>query len=557
MSLVLRVYTIYQAARRSIAPPTLLAGAGALLAIALLLFPPLPWNMRIPCYLLLLIWTLVRPRLALYLAAFAIPWGSLDYIDVSSLRLNSADILVVFLVFAWFMSWALPTYMGGGRDRTQGKVPLYLVITTLALLGVMFLSVAVAINKKDSLKEISKWLEFFMLLMLGTQYLRTRRQVWILVLCIIAAAITQAFFGYAQAFFNLGPQSFVRGLNLRVYGTFAQPNPYAGYLNMSLVIVLALLLLGRDWLTRILAGIATCLIGGAFFLTQSRGGLIAFAAALVVIILVGLPGLRTWMRIGIIGLLLVIGGFVEGIFPLSLFNQFNHFLGLSGISLSAPTSADFSTAERLAHWIAGIHMYLDHPILGVGIGNYPDAYASYHVTIFVNSLGQAHNYYINIAAETGTIGLIIYLCFVASMLICNSIVVHQISKRRLQVREGLARPQKRILAPFTKHDKLVLLLHPARFIRYYRRQGYHELFGQLTNDRALVIGLLAASATICVHNLVDDLYDHSLTNLMALLLVALISLQRITSLENKQVAGMPLLSESGMYSAAQVLTSQK
>jgi hypothetical protein len=40
---------------------------------------------------------------------------------------------------------------------------------------------------------------------------------------------------------------------------------------------------------------------------------------------------------------------------------------------------------------------------------------------------------------------------------------------------------------------------------------------------------MAAVITICVHNLVDDLYDHSLTNLMALLLIALISLGRVTS----------------------------
>ena len=57
-------------------------------------------------------------------------------------------------------------------------------------------------------------------------------------------------------------------------------------------------------------------------------------------------------------------------------------------------------------------MYFDHPILGVGIGNYPDAYPRYFITIFVDPLGHAHNYYINIAAETGSIGLIVYLLFI-------------------------------------------------------------------------------------------------------------------------------------------------
>ena len=48
------------------------------------------------------------------------------------------------------------------------------------------------------------------------------------------------------------------------------------------------------------------------------------------------------------------------------------------------------------------------------------------------------------------------------------------------------------------------------------------------NDRALAIGLLAALLSVCVHNLVDDLYVHSLTNLIALLLIVLIRLDGVT-----------------------------
>jgi len=521
--------TGYQAARASIAAPTLLSVIGAALALALLLVPPLPWNIRLPFYLILLVWTILRPRVALYVMAFAVPWGSLDYIAVSGLRQNSADLLVAFLAIGWLLSWGLPAYMGGGRDRERGRIPAYLVVAMLLLVGVMFLSMTDAINKKDSLKEIAKWLEFLVLVLLGAQYLRTRRQIWLLVSLIIAAAVTQAFFGYAQAVFNLGPASFVRSYNLRVYGTFDQPNPYAGYLNMSLAITLALLLLGRNWLTRSLAGIAACLIGGAFYLTQSRGGQVALLAALAFIILAGFPSMRVWMRIGLIALLVVAGGIVSGAIPLYLFDQVNHFLGLSGISLLDPTPQDFSTAERLAHWIAGIRMYQAHPLLGVGIGNYPDAYPHYYVTIFVNSLGQAHNYYINIAAETGTIGLIAYLLFVLSMLIAGGRAVYQIGKRRRLINMQLPRMKERRPAPLGRRDRLLLLLRPTRFLQYYRRQERFELFGRLTNDRALAIGLLAALITICVHNLVDDLYDHSLTNLMALLLIALLRLGNVTS----------------------------
>src|SRR5207248_819316 len=264
--------------------------------------------------------------------------------------------------------------------REAARIPWYLVLTMFALVGTMFLSMTVAINVKSSLKEISKWLEVLAIVLLGSQYLRTRRQVWTIIVLVCLAGITQAIFGYLQAFFNLGPQSFIRDAALRVYGTFDQPNPYAAYINLPLSVALALTLLGRNWLTRILAGITSIMLASAEYLSQSRGGEIALAAALFFIVLAGMPRIRVLMRVLIIGIF----GFVEaallGWIPLSLFNPALKFLGLVQISLIEPSTQDFSTAERLAHWIAGLHMYFDHPILGVGIGNYPDPYPLYQVT---------------------------------------------------------------------------------------------------------------------------------------------------------------------------------
>ncbi len=88
-------------------------------------------------------------------------------------------------------------------------------------------------------------------------------------------------------------------------------------------------------------------------------------------------------------------------------------------------------------------------------------------------------------------------------------------------------PQPKIEAPLGTRNKLMLLLHPLRMLEYYRRDQF-GIVGMLTNDRALAIGLFAALLTVSVHNLVDDLYVHSLTNLIALLLIALIRLERVT-----------------------------
>ena len=85
-----------------------------------------------------------------------------------------------------------------------------------------------------------------------------------------------------------------------------------------------------------------------------------------------------------------------------------------------------------------------------------------------------------------------------------------------------------IEAPLGSRNKLKLLLRPLSLAHHYRRQKQDAIAAMLTNDRALAIGLLAALITVSVHNLVDDLYVHSLTTLIALLLIALIRLEWVT-----------------------------
>ncbi len=520
--------TTYRAMRSYATSSNLIGLICGVALIFLLLVPPLPWNIRLPLYLSVLVWTMLRPRVALYLMPISIPWGSIDFIDIKGLRLSSADLLVVFLAIGWLMSFGLRQQKAGPLDRESAHIPLYLVAAMLALVGTMALSMTTALNISSSLKEISKWLEFLVVALLGAQYLRTRRQIWTIIVLICLAGISQAFYGYIQAFFNIGPQAFIRDASLRVYGTFDQPNPYAGYINIPLSIALALTLLGRGWLTRILAGLTAILLGIAEYLSQSRGGEMAIAAALVFIVLAGMPRILTLMRVLIIALLGFFEALLAGWIPLHIFNPVLHFLGLVQISLTQPSSQDYSTAERLAHWIAGLHMVLDHPILGVGIGNYADAYPQYFITIFVDPLGHAHNYYINIAAETGFIGLTAYVLFLFAMFVAGVTALRHINKKYEQAKMQEPEAQPVIEAPLGSRNKLKLLLRPLSLAQQYRRQKQDAIAAMLTNDRALAIGLLAALITVSVHNLVDDLYVHSLTTLIALLLIALIRLEWVT-----------------------------
>ena len=490
--------------------------AAALAVICLLALPSSQyWNVRLPLYLLVTVWTLLRPRVALYLLPFAIPWGSLDTINLGA-SLTSADILVGLLTASWLLSFTLrpllPAYLRGSGplDREEYNLPPYLALSMVLLLLAMLVSITVALSLSASLKEIVKWLELAVVVMLGAQYIRTRQQIWTLVVILSFAAITQAGYGYAQAFFNLGPTSFIRDSSLRVYSTFGQPNPYAGYLNMTLMITLALSLLGGNWTTRFLAALTTAILAGAEILTQSKGGWLALLVSTLFIVAVGFPHFRKLMAVIGIAFLALTEAFLAGKIPARFYQSLLVKLGVVDISFTSPSPDNYANSERVAHWFAGIRMFLDHPFLGVGIGNYEPAYPPYAPGIFVIPLGHAHNYFINIAAEAGLLGLFAFIFFIGATFVVSGKTVRTIGRRCQRLKAHIMKPPlKRSPAPLLA------------------TQDALKRLSILVNDRALAIGLTAALLSVSVHNLVDNLYVHSMTILFALLLVLLLRLDRV------------------------------
>ncbi|GCE11792.1 O-antigen ligase family protein [Tengunoibacter tsumagoiensis] len=472
-------------------------------------------NLRLPLYLIVVVWVLIQPRVALYLLPFAIPWGSLDTGSGLTLKGYDADLLVGLLTVSWLLSFPLRPFLPSGQttrgplDRERFNLPIPIALTLGLLILLMLLSATVTSSLATSLKEIVKWLECAVILLLGTQYIRTRRQIWTLVLLITLAALSQSLLGYTQALFNLGPASFIRDATLRVYGTFGQPNPLAGYINVSLVMMIALVLLANNLRLQVLAGIAIVVLGGVEYYTLSKGGWLALVVALIAILLLGYPRLRPWIYTGLICMVALISAFLIGALPEKYLDPILLKAGIIDISFVQPTHASYANSERVAHWVAGVQMFLEHPFLGVGIGNYGVVYApTYTVGIFVIPLGHAHNYYINMAAEAGIFALLALLAFLTTSFRAGARSFRRINQayhhRRTQLKglqHGLACSIPTLSVPALK---------------------------RITPDRALAIGLLAALISVCVHNLVDNLYVHGMTILFALLLVLLIRLGGIT-----------------------------
>jgi O-antigen ligase len=91
-----------------------------------------------------------------------------------------------------------------------------------------------------------------------------------------------------------------------------------------------------------------------------------------------------------------------------------------------PKPENFSVVERMAQLQSAWAMVRDHPLTGVGPGSYTLAYEgrafplqaqpyAFHPWYF--SRGHAHNYYLQISAEAGLIGLFAYLLLLGLLVV--------------------------------------------------------------------------------------------------------------------------------------------
>jgi len=153
-------------------------------------------------------------------------------------------------------------------------------------------------------------------------------------------------------------------------------------------------------------------MGAALGMSWSRGAWLGFGAALAVMAL-ALPRQARW---GLLLIVALVGGglglYQAGLIPESIlarltsFAQDVRFEDVRGVGIN---DANYAVIERLAHWQAALEMFRYNLWTGVGFGCYEPAYSRFALINWPIALGHAHNFYLNIAAETGLIGLATYL----------------------------------------------------------------------------------------------------------------------------------------------------
>lgn len=348
-----------------------------------------------------------------------------------------------------FLALALGAWLARGLARRDLRITRSPLLLPLALFtGAALLSLWDAVGLTTfGLPELLKWIQILLLFLFISDHLTRRRLPWLLGI-LIGLGVFQALVGVWQ--FGLrgeGPDHFaiLDESFYRAYGTFEQPNPYAGYLGLAASLsvgLLAVMVQGRllDWYRRqtahrprpgqspappsaaapvrwasicgiALLGAATLIIIAALGMSWSRGAWAGFGAAALAMG-IALPRRARWGVLLVI--VLIVGGiglYAAGLLPgaitarLTGFAEYVRFEDVRGVGIN---DANYSIVERFAHWQAALEMFRHNLWTGVGFGTYEPAYARFALINWPYALGHAHNYYLTVAAETGLIGLAAY-----------------------------------------------------------------------------------------------------------------------------------------------------
>jgi len=367
------------------------------------------------------IWAAFIARLAFGVTIVLIPFrfryvllerpASQIYKDFTDFFLFGSDIAMIVMLIFWIFSLLFDR-------RTIWLGPKFIWVP---LLGLCCTSLITSFTSLDVSLSLYHTLRLTFLFWFYLYIINEVRSLSLIGISISIQVITQSLVALAQFFlqYSIGLENFgeheldpaVGGVSivsngstriLRSYGLSEHPNILGGCLALSLILLFTFYLYGKQRTRR---GVIPVFLLGllALFVTFSRSAWLAFLVGIS--LLVGAVAiLREWQKIksvfwlSLLSLLLLV--------PLAW--HYSGYLGARlnfGDSFERNPDENRSIEQRLILNEAGIQIFLDRPLTGIGLGASALAIKEYYSALFV----PPHFVLLVIAMETGLFGLISYL----------------------------------------------------------------------------------------------------------------------------------------------------
>jgi O-antigen ligase len=314
----------------------------------------------------------------------------------------SAAALVVLL--AWLA--AVRTNRPDIRAMAVGHRALLVAI--VLFLGWVTLSTAWATNTADAMLDVRNWLTAGATFVVVATTVRTPRGIALLTGGFVFGALAAVVAGLALTGLHPAVSAINSAADVRLSTGATDPNYLAATVVAALALSGGLAVWRRETWVRLLLACAAPILLYGLIATQSRGGLIAAAVSIVV----GAAVLPTQRR-------RILAALIPIIALMALFFTVNpeayHRL----------SQQDGGGDGRTELWRIAWRIAEDHPLVGIGVNNFVAREQAY--VLRVGSLEHAqqlviddpkvvHNMYLQMLAETGIIGLTLFVAMIVALL---------------------------------------------------------------------------------------------------------------------------------------------
>ncbi len=286
----------------------------------------------------------------------------------------------------------------------------------LSFFVVALLSLIKASNKYEGVMSLYQLGAGIGLFFLVINNVKEKKEVDEILLAMVLSGLIACFFSFYE---NRGIKLSVS--RLAYASTFGNPIFFAQYLSLLIPISLAMCFRSKQGtdtlvsnkfdiggvspLLRIFFGLSALIMLVFVILTRSRGTYLGLSVAFLYVCIVLLSRCPGKLRKALTGLLVIC-----------------LFAAALTIKSSAGESTRLRNLMRVYLWSGTFKMVKDNPVLGVGTGNFKIIYPLYRsaeereVTPKGITYSKAHNDFLQIWAETGTLGLVCFLWILFAML---------------------------------------------------------------------------------------------------------------------------------------------
>lgn len=277
-------------------------------------------------------------------------------------------------------------------DIQDNKLNLPILIYGVVCILSIFLSTNMAASLRTFYDKILQNIAFFIVV---ADTLNTKNRIRNVLYVFFVSATLLGIDGVYQHFTR---KEFIRHRPYydlpRIHATFPTPNAFGCYLYSMMALVLAYLFgnIRHKFFKLFLIGLFI-LLSFCLFFTVSRGAWFAF----VVIIFF----MSIWLRP--IGLFFMVFVFIivatKDFYGPFLKERLNHFFAF----------LDNSSSDRKIIWHAAWNMFMSRPWIGLGVGTFMLNFSKFASQGYPHGVPYAHNCYLQIATETGIVGLVAFL----------------------------------------------------------------------------------------------------------------------------------------------------